>query len=79
MHIYSEIARRYGARTEEEVDNFFINEVIKLPPEVQQAIFDELIDSHGVPPEPKAPAPLTGVRPARKPPPSIRRIPGDFN
>ncbi|WP_158608439.1 hypothetical protein [Stagnimonas aquatica] len=65
MHIYSEIAARYGAKTEEEVDHFFQIEVFKLPAEVQKVIFNELLDSHAVPSKLIARASKPFVRPER--------------
>ena len=73
MHVYDEIAGRYGAKTEEEVDLFFQIEVFKLPAEVQQAIFNELLDSHGVPDKPRDPSTKHYVRPYPCPPPPLRR------
>ena len=73
MHIYDEIAERYGAKTEEEVDRFFQVEVFKLPAEVQQAIFDELLDSHAIPSKPRAPSTKPYARPHMCPPPPLRR------
>lgn len=69
MHVYSEIAARYGAKTEAEVDHFFQVEILKLPAEIQQAIFDELLDSHAVPPKPMPQPPFPFVRPKRRSPP----------
>lgn len=69
MHVYSDIAHRYGATTEEEVDHFFQVEIFKLPSDIQQAIFDELLDSHAVPPKPMLRPSSPFVRPKRRSPP----------
>lgn len=72
MHVYSEIAARYGAKTEEEVDHFFQVELLQLPADVQQAIIDELIDSHGIPSKPMPKPPARPTRPRRTSPPPLR-------
>lgn len=73
MHVYSEIAARYGAKTEEEVDHFFQCAVFVLSPETQEAMLNELLDAHAEPPRPAPARESKGVRPRRTPPPSVRQ------
>jgi len=62
MHVFNEIAGRYGVEStdEEAVDRFFIYHVPKLSQNTQQAILDELLARDGEPPRvpfPQATAP----------------------
>lgn len=52
MHVWEDIAIRYGATNAEEVDQFFQTALLELPLEDQQAIFDELMALNAVAPEP---------------------------
>ena len=49
MHVYLEIASRYGVDTSNEtaIDNFYIETIVTLPEEEQQAILDELLCREG--------------------------------
>lgn len=53
MHVFAEIARRYGVdfADENRVDRFYMEEVPQLPMPEQVAIWDELLARDGEPPK----------------------------